>query len=109
MWKAEASGITPNQWGRRANQSAPDYTSRKVFTFEYKRLVQQPVRSFFGAFARCFNLMLPSISNLLSMKKGMPQCVCVSCGKVMREIKRHVQTEVGTSKKLTKRKKETDH
>ena len=43
MWKAEASGITPNQWGGRANQSASDCASRKVLTFEYKRLMRQPI------------------------------------------------------------------
>ena len=76
MWKTKASGITPNQWGGRANRLAPDCASRKVLTFGYKWFMRQPIGSLFGDLSSCFDRMFPKILNALAMKKGMTQSVC---------------------------------
>ena len=97
MRNAEKTGMTPNQWGGRANRSAPDCASRKLLTLEYVRYMKRPLGIFFSDLSNCFDRMLPRLSSLVSMKKGMTSNVCESRAKVMRQMKRHVRLGAGTS------------
>ena len=60
--------------------------------------MRQPTRSLFGDLSSCFNRMFPKILNALAMKTDMTQSVYEPRGKVMKIMKRHVQTGIGTSK-----------
>lgn len=97
MWNAEEVGISPDQWGGRANRSAPDCATRKLLTWEHACLAKRTIGVFFGDLASCFDRMTTNVSSLVSMKKGMPRTACASRSITVRKMKRRVRTASGTS------------
>ena len=97
MWNAEQAGISPDQWGGRANRSAPDCATRKMYMWESARLAKRTVGSFFGDLASCFDRMKTCISSVVAMKKGMPVTVCDARSRTVRKMTRQVRTAAGTS------------
>ncbi len=97
MWKSEATGISPDQWGGRPIQSAPDCATRKVITWDYARFLKKTVGSFFGDLASCFDRIKRGLSNVVTMKKGIPQSICVSRSKTINNSKCKVKTAHGVS------------
>ena len=108
MRNAEASGITSDQWGDRANRSAPDCATRKLLTWEYKRYMKQTMGSFFGDLASCFDRMKTCLSSILSMKKGMPKSICLSRSTTVRNMKRQIRTAAGTTEETYQYEPGTD-
>lgn len=97
MTNAEKAGISSDQWGGRANRSAPDCATRKLLTWEDARISKKNVGSFFGDLASCFDRMKTSISNVVAAKKGMPASVGEARSLTVRGMQRHVRTAGGTS------------
>lgn len=108
MRNAEASGLTPDQWGGRPNRSAPDCATRKLLTWEYKRYMKQTMGSFFGDLASCFDRMKTCLSSITSMKKGMPRSVCLSRSTTVKNMKRQIRTAAGTTEATYQFDPETD-
>ena len=97
MWNAETAALSNNQWGGRANRSAPDCATRKLLTWENARLNKRTVASFFGDLASCFNRMKTNVSTMVAREKGMPLSVCVARSRVVQTMRRRVRTAAGTS------------
>ncbi|KAL7549685.1 hypothetical protein ACHAWF_012948 [Thalassiosira exigua] len=98
MANSELAGLSSNQWGGRANRSAPDCATRKLISWENARYMKTTAASFFGDLASCFDRMPTSISTLLSRKKKMDKNTCLCKSKAVRGMTRQIRTAYGTSK-----------
>jgi hypothetical protein len=97
MPNAEKSGLSPNQWGGRNNRSAPACALRKIITWEYARFTKTVLTSFFADLQSNFDCILPDMSSLFLMKKGMSRKAAYSRAAHMAGLQRSVRTATGTS------------
>ncbi|KAL7547173.1 hypothetical protein ACHAWF_010493 [Thalassiosira exigua] len=61
MTNSELAGLFSNQWGGRANRSAPDCATRKLISWKNARYMKTTAASFFDDLASCFDRMPTSI------------------------------------------------
>jgi len=99
MPNAEKSGLSPDQWGGRNSRSAPACAMRKVITWEYARFTKTVLTSFFADLQSNFDCILPDMSSIFLMKKGMNKEAAYARAATMSELQRGVRTATGTSTK----------
>jgi hypothetical protein len=97
MPNAEKSGLSPNQWGGRNSRSAPACAMRKLLTWEYARYTKTVLTSFLADLQSNFDCILPDMSSLFLIKKGMTKEAAHLRAATMAELDRSVRTAHGTS------------
>jgi hypothetical protein len=97
MPNAEKSGLSPDQWGGRNNRSAPACALRKLLAWEYARFTKTVLTSFLADLQSNFDCIMPDMSSIFLMKKGMPPEAAYSRAATMATLERSVRTATGTS------------
>ncbi|KAL3798245.1 hypothetical protein ACHAWO_013476 [Cyclotella atomus] len=97
MPNAEKSGLSTNQWGGRNNRSAPACAMRKLLSWEYARFTKTVLTSFLADLQSNFDCILPDMSSIFLMKKGMSKEAAYSRAATMADLERSVRTATGTS------------
>lgn len=97
MKNAEASGLSSNQLGGRANRSAPACATRKLLTLESSRITKTSIGFGSADKSNCFDRLTNEITNVVSKKRGMSQTTCDCDNKVMDGMERSVKTAAGVS------------
>ncbi|KAL7506238.1 hypothetical protein ACHAXN_003506 [Cyclotella atomus] len=97
MPNAEKSGLSPDQWGGRNNRSAPACALRKLIAWEYARFTKTVLTLFLVDLQSNFDCIMPDMSSIFLMKKGMPPEAAYSRAATMASLERSVRTATGTS------------
>ena len=98
MKNAEETGLSGNQWGDRANRSAPACATRRLMTYESSRIMHKTIAIASADKSNCFDCLTPSATDAVNKKKGMDGITCRCDNKFMEGMKRNVKTAFGVSK-----------
>ena len=99
MKMAEATGMSDEQWGSRANRTSTDAALRKMMAFEYGRYMKATIAMFANDQTACFDRMWPEISNVVAGSFGCDINVRKCRAKTKEAMVRHCKTGLGVSKK----------
>jgi hypothetical protein len=97
MPNVEKSGLSPDQWGGRNNRSAPACALRKLIAWEYACFTKTVLMSFLADLQSNFDCIMPDMSSIFLMKKGMPSEASYSRAATMASLERSVRTATGIS------------
>eukprot|EP00956_Cyclotella_meneghiniana_P028262 scaffold65213_cov39-Cyclotella_meneghiniana.AAC.1 len=97
MPNSEKSGLSPNQWGGRVNRSAPACAMRNLLSWEYARFTKTVQTSFLADLQSNFDCILPDMSSIFLLKKGVSKEAAYSRAATMADLSRSVRTVTDTS------------
>ncbi|KAL7502094.1 hypothetical protein ACHAXN_000173 [Cyclotella atomus] len=100
MPNAEKSGLSPDQRGDRNNRSAPACALRKLIAWEYAHFTKMVLTSFLADLQSNFDCIIPDMSSIFLMKKGMPCEAAYSRAATMASLEQRVRTATGTSTEM---------
>ena len=98
MKNTEETGLPGNQWGGRANRSAPACATRRLMTYESSRIMHKAVIIGSADKLNCFDRLIPLLTNTVNKKKGIDGVTCRSDNEVMAGMQRNVKTAFCVSK-----------
>jgi hypothetical protein len=109
MLNAEKSGLSPDQWGGRNNRSAPACALRKLIAWEYAQFTKTVLTSFLADLQSNFDCIMPDMSSIFLMKKGMPPEAAYSRAATMASLERSVRMATGTSTETYRSMTQANH
>ena len=87
----------PEQWGSRKLRSAIEAVLMKTFTYQLAELTRTPCGTFDNDAQACYDRIVTSLVNLVSLALGMPVTACTLRSSLLQHFRHRIKTASGIS------------